>query len=195
MKTVAQLTKDDLPNFSEIWTGTYAHVDWDLVSADLLLYVQLLRVMTGIPLTISPAIGGVVRFDTPNSQHYAHRSGYPDIEDHLCKAIDVFPAPGHAARFFDQCRTSKRLGAVGLYMGTQLNGEQRPLVHIDIRAREDAMLVWTCQQSKQIVDGVEKTVRDYFYLHKSDDYSSFANIYSAVIAYDMAYRLSARLSV
>ena len=185
IRTVAELKKGHLPNFPELWTTQYEHIrekEMPRMSAEVLLYLQYIRTVIGVPMMITSDPGGWVRFDS--SSHSQHAVD-PENPEKLSLAIDIFPKAGECCRAFDYLRASKRVGAVGIYIGVK----PRPMIHMDLRKRDDTQIVWACRQSKT-TDGEKFKV--YNYMTHPEQYHRFMGIYNEVLTFDVETLRKAR---
>ena len=110
-----------VPDFSP---REFAESPDEHVQPELIYRLQTLRERLGAAIFPSPAGGALARFGgSVTSRHYA--------VGRLSDAVDVFPADGWAARAW--LHAVALFGGVGLYLDTHFGGQQRPMLHVDLR--------------------------------------------------------------
>ena len=123
----------DYPSFPEFKKyGT----PMDLIDADLILVLQRLRAMSGIPIIPSPDTEGWARTrGDHDSRHYA--------VDRLSDAGDIFPSRGRCLDLFLRAQQMQEIGGIGIYSDTRgPDGNPWPMIHIDLRPYYRKRTIW-----------------------------------------------------
>jgi len=113
----------DYPNFPEF---RRFGIDLQHMSSNLILEIQQLRTMSGIPMTPSPVIAGWYRF---NGSRASRHSAF----DRMSDAGDLFPARGRAIDCWLHAQAC-RFNGYGLYGDTRgPDGKPQVMLHLDKR--------------------------------------------------------------
>jgi len=126
----------------------------DNLSADFITRLDQYRQHLNSPLTPSPVPAGWIRTSgSPNSQHYA--------VGRLSTAGDVFlsPATAQDARFAFTL-ACQYFSGVGIYYDTEISGEPRIMLHLDIR---DKPTVWCRHKGEYLYPARGGRDADVFY--------------------------------
>lgn len=116
--------------------------DPDLYARPKIIYrLDKFRLILGDYVYPSPAAGGLARFDvgSKGSRHCARGKRRSD-------AVDVFPE-GNPGRALLIALTCQLFGGVGLYLDTEYEGHNWPMLHLDLRPlgtnhADETALLW-----------------------------------------------------
>jgi hypothetical protein len=143
----------NMPNFK---ASEFSEDPEENAHPHLLERLQKYRTILGKPVIPSQTPGALARFDddSAGSMHYA-----------VCrysKAIDVFPDCDIFEAFIVAVRSGLFYG-IGVYFDTHINGEYKPMLHLDLRP---SLLMWYKYDSSP--DFYSKLLSE-FNLHKIYD--------------------------
>ena len=180
IRTVADLGQMELQNFPEVWhkkyKDRYGHIQWNLIHACVMSYIQLYRIRSGVPIMPSPIARGWVRQDKASdySDHYVSLLQDGKI-DKPSYAGDFFPKQGGCCKLFDMMRSSNVITKLGIYWGTS----PHPMIHMGLvpgeRRNTGAMKIWACEQD-------EHGNQTYFSMIR--EYAEFMRVLNKVYVYD-----------
>ena len=134
MKASELIFKEDYPNFPEF---EKYRIPLDRVDANLIVVLQRLRTISGVPVYPSPDPEGWARTrGDKESRHYSI--------GRLSDAGDIFPARGYCIDLFLRAQELPEIGGIGIYSDTRgPDGNPWPMIHIDLRPHDRTRTIWT----------------------------------------------------
>jgi len=125
-------------------------VEWQDPAAFIMF--RQVRAATGCAMTPSPDPEAHVRHNDDGESEHSTRG-----RSRMSTAGDFFIRANQVSTFWVRAQAVSGLGGLGLYFDTQLDGEDRPLVHIDTRR---GRLLWVCPSKKRRTNNKK---REYIY--------------------------------
>lgn len=110
------------------------------------------RSISGCVMIPSPDPEAHVRFTDGNSLHCVGADGLG-----MSHAGDFFGRNDQADKMWAASIANERIGGVGIYFDTHLNGERRAMYHFDDFEVRKAHVWWVCPNAEK---------REYIYYHK-----------------------------
>ena len=130
----SELNQDmDYPSFPEF---KKYNIPLDRVDAALIIVLQRLRTVSGVPIYPSPLPDAWARMSgSATSRHYA--------VDRLSDAGDMFPERGRFMELFFRAQQMPEIGGIGVYADTTgPDGKPWPMLHIDLRPVDRCRTIW-----------------------------------------------------